>query len=163
MLHFTHSLHWDTKTGIQKPGYKNRDTKTGIQKPGYKNRDTKTGIQKPGYKNRDTKTGIQKPGYKNRDTGSSIQEARYRKPTTVGEVFARDPGRQGDTDVKYRLDLPGRMRPGFTVRPGYTSMSNPGLSTPLGSTARLAALRAWANGSGRCWSYHCRCRRPTAW
>ena len=31
----------------------------------------------------------------------------------------------------------------------YASMSTPGLSTPFGSTARLAARNAAANGSGR--------------
>lgn len=43
--------------------------------------------------------------------------------------------------------------PAFVRRPGYGSMSTPGFNTPLGSTAALAALRAAAKASGRCWSY----------
>ena len=39
----------------------------------------------------------------------------------------------------------------------------PGFSTPAGSTARFAARRASANGSGRWRSYQGRWSRPTAW
>ena len=37
---------------------------------------------------------------------------------------------------------------------GGAQIRTPGLSTPAGSRARLAARRASANGSGRWWSYH---------
>ena len=42
------------------------------------------------------------------------------------------------------------------------SMRTPGFSTPLGSRAFLAAVRATAKGSGRSMSYQGRCSRPTA-
>src|SRR5262249_11570587 len=45
----------------------------------------------------------------------------------------------------------------------HGSISTPGLSRPVGSSASLAARSAAANGSGRCRSYQGRWSRPTAW
>ncbi|MET9969579.1 CGNR zinc finger domain-containing protein, partial [Streptomyces sp. NPDC006356] len=45
---------------------------------------------------------------------------------------------------------------------GYGS-STPGLRTPAGSRADLAAVRAAAKGAGRWRSYQGRWSRPTAW
>src|SRR5918999_762757 len=47
--------------------------------------------------------------------------------------------------------------------PGQVGRRTPGLSTPAGSTAALAATKASPNGPGRCRSYQGRCWRPTAW
>src|SRR6266849_1079345 len=48
-------------------------------------------------------------------------------------------------------------------RQGLGSMRTPGLSTPAGSSADLAAASAAAKPAGRSRSYHGRWSRPTAW
>ena len=55
-----------------------------------------------------------------------------------------------------RIEAPTQAHP-------IGSMRTPGFSTPFGSSARLAAVRARAKGSGRSMSYQGRCIRPTAW
>jgi hypothetical protein len=90
-------------------------------------------------------------------------------------VFAR-PGRL----CRHRgTDVPlGRVIPGARTRPTFEpsaanedlhrrcwrqgSISTPGLRTPAGSSAFLAARSARANGSGLSVSYQRRCSRPTA-
>src|SRR5205823_9820261 len=78
-------------------------------------------------------------------------------------VLTRD-----DRHVVPRARERAREQPAYATRPEdrdplHGSISTPGLSSPAGSTAALAARSASANGSGRWRSYHGRWSRPTAW
>src|SRR5262249_33698016 len=82
-------------------------------------------------------------------------------PLELVRVHAHGVRREGTAAVVVRLGLRDRLEV-LRLR-AHGSKSTPGLSTPLGSTAALAARSAAPNGSGRWASYHGRWSRPTAW